>query len=147
VGLFYRPRMQTTGHGDLDVTAHASISPDTLAAVQRILSDKQLSTILSALGGTPRVHIEALVDGGQRVASAHRHWQAGSLGHVPGLGPFARQQVDAITPGVLARVTCECVQAPSGGMSSDYGFRGHFVSLLVAVAAEAIWDARVETAT
>jgi hypothetical protein len=129
------------------VTAAPTIPGEMIAAVRRILHDKELPAVLEALGGTPHVRIEAIVDRGQSLAAAHHNWQEARLAHVDGLRPFARQQIDAITPSTLARVTCECVRERSGGMSSYYGFRGHFVSLLVAVAADVIWDARVEEAS
>lgn len=93
------------------------------------------------------MRVEAVVAAGQTVAAAHGHWHEAYLAQVAGVAPFARQHVDAITPGSLVRVTCECVQEPTPNMSSYYGFRGHFVSLLVSVDAEAIWDARVEPAS
>jgi hypothetical protein len=59
---------------------------------------------------------------------------------------FARA-ANVSTPSEMVRVVCECVHAPSGGMSSYYGFRGRFVGLLVSVGASAIWDVRTEDAT
>jgi len=132
---------------ELEVTAAPAIPSDIVAAVQRILYDKDVLAVLAALGGTPRIRVEAIVDGGQSLAAAHHNWQEARLAQIDGLRPFARQQIDAITPSTLARVTCECVRERSGGMSSYYGFRGHFVSLLVSVAADVIWDARVEEAS
>jgi hypothetical protein len=131
----------------LDVTAAPAIPSDIIADVRRILDDKQLAAVLAPLGGAPRVHIEAIVDAGKPLAAAHHNWQEARLAQIDGLRPFARQQIDAITPSTLVRVICECVQQRSGGMSSYYGFRGHFVSLLVSIAADAIWDARVEEAS
>ena len=132
---------------ELEVTADARIPDDVIAAVRRILHDHELPAALAALGGTPHVRIEAIVDRGRSLATAHHNWQEARLAQIDGLRPFGRQQIDAITPSTLARVTCECVRERSGGMSSYYGFRGHFVSLLVSVAADVIWDARVEEAS
>jgi hypothetical protein len=132
---------------ELDVTAAPAIPSDIVAAVQRILYDKDVPAVLMALGGTPHVRVEAIVERGRSLAAAHHNWQAARLAQIDGLRPFARQQIDAITPSTLVRVICECVRERSGGMSSYYGFRGHFVSLLVSIAADVVWDARVEEAS
>ena len=132
---------------ELDLTADAQIPCDLVVVVRRILHDKQVPSVLAKLGGRARFRIEAIVDQGQSLASAHANWQPGSVSHVKGLAPFARQSADAITPGSLVRVTCECIEEITGGMSSYYGFRGHFVSLLISAPAGAVWDARVEEAS
>jgi hypothetical protein len=129
------------------VTAAVGIDAAFVSDVERILEDRRVREALAPLGGTVRFHVEAIVAPGLPVHAAHGNWQAGRIGALDGLAPFARQREDALTPSPLVRVLCECVHEPSGGMSSYYGFRGYFVSLLVSVEAGAIWDARVDEAS
>ena len=132
---------------ELDIGAGPDVSPDVVADVMRLLRDKDLPAIVAPLGGMPRWRVEALVAAGTPLAQAHGTWNEGALAAIDGLPPFARQSADVLTPSEMVRVVCECVHAPSGGMSSYYGFRGRFVSLLVSVPARVIWDARSEEAT
>jgi hypothetical protein len=94
-----------------------------------------------------RASAEAVVAEGTPLAEAHRIWRAAYLAGLPGLGELQRQAADAVAPAGLVRVAVECVDEPSGGMSSFHGFRGTFVSLLVSLPQGCVWDVRVEPAT
>ena len=93
-----------------------------------------------------RVRAEAMVSPGVSLAEAHETWLPGYLAGRPGLGPLQQQAAGAVAPAGLVRVVIECVEAPSGGMSSHFGFRGTFVSLLVSVPQGCVWDVRCERA-
>jgi hypothetical protein len=113
--------------------------------VSEILEAEQVGRLLPP---TPdrRIRIEAMVPAGLPVAAAHGNWRSSRFPKVPGLPPLACQAPDRVTPHGVVRVVCECVVAPSGGMSSYYGFEGWFVSLLVCIPEGCVWDARVEEA-
>jgi hypothetical protein len=132
---------------ELAVAVAAGLPADLGTVVAGILRDKGVGGILASLGGAPRVTVEARLEEGMSVAEAHKTWNPGALDGLRGVAPFGKQSREAVTPPGLVRVACECVHAPSGGMSSYYCFRGTFVSLLVSIPARAIWDARMEEAT
>ena len=129
--------------------ANLAASPDVPAYVTRrvceILEQEQLSRFLPE---TPehRVRVEALLEPGLSLAAAHSIWQEAYLVTLPGVAPFGSQPADAVTPAGIVRVSCECVNGVSGGMSSYHGFRGYFVSLLVSIPQGCVWDSRVEAA-
>jgi hypothetical protein len=114
-----------------------------VARAAAILAAERVWDLLPECGEV-RARAEAMVPAGVTLAAAHETWLAGYLAVLPGLGPLQRQPADARTPAGVVRVVIECVAAPSGGMSSHFGFRGTFVSLLVAVPLGCVWDARCE---
>ena len=50
-------------------------------------------------------------------------------------------------PEGIVRVGYSFVREPSGGMSSHYGFKGYFASLLISLPERSVWDARIDEAT
>jgi hypothetical protein len=122
------------------------IPTDVARRVREIFQREQVRSFLPQ---TPqyRVRIEAVLPAGMALAAAHANWQPAYLEQLQGLPRYARQRAGATTLDGLVRVTCECIQRQSGGMSSYYGFEGYFVSLLVSVQDGYIWDTRLETAT
>jgi hypothetical protein len=132
---------------DLAVGVAAGVDPDLGPIVAGILCDREIPDILALLGGVPRVTVEARLAEGMSLAQAHASWNSEALPDLQGVARFGRQPPEAVTPPGLVRVVCECVRAPSGGMSSYHGFRGWFLSLLVSIPARIIWDARMEEAT
>jgi hypothetical protein len=87
------------------------------------------------------------VSAGSTLADAHATWTRAGIAEVETLNGLPRQAPYARCPAGLVRVTVECIERPSGGMSSHYGFDGYFLSLLVAVGEGVVWDARGETAS
>jgi hypothetical protein len=90
--------------------------------------------------------VEAALAPGLTLAEAHRNWLPAAFAERGTLPPLFAQDLDAVTPAGLVRVAVECRVALSGGMSSYYGFEGHFVSLLVHLPLRYVWDARRERA-
>lgn len=129
----------------IEVEAASDIPAYVVTRTRRILESEQVARILPETTRTV-VRIEAVLPPGQRLDAAHSHWQAPFLEKLAGLPPLAQQAPNAITPPGLVRVVCECVLGSSGGMSSYYGYRGWFVSLLVSIPAACVWDVRFEEA-
>jgi hypothetical protein len=127
-------------------TAGAGVPADVARRVRQILNREQVLASLPE-ASDHRLRIEGVIEPGLSLAAAHAVWKQEYLETLPGLAPFSHQPPGAVTPAGLVRVSCECVHGASGGMSSYHGFTGYFVSLLVSVPEERIWDARVEAAT
>jgi hypothetical protein len=111
-----------------------------------ILAAERVASLLPECR-TVRACVERVVAADLSLALAHETWLPGYLVELRGLSPLQQQPATAVTPPGVARVVIECVDEPSGGMSSFYGFRGTFVSLLVSLPQGCVWDARVEPAT
>ena len=92
------------------------------------------------------VTIGPSVRAGSTLADAHATWTRAGTTEVETLSGLPRQAPYARCPAGLVRVTVECIERQSGGMSSHFGFDGYFLSLLVAVDEGVVWDARGETA-
>lgn len=127
------------------VSAAPGVSAYVVDRTVEILAAERVWELLPTCGDT-RARAEAMVPPGVSLAEAHETWLPGYLDERPGLVPLQRQPAGALTPAGLVRVVIECVEAPSGGMSSHFGFRGLFVSLLVSVPQGCVWDVRCEPA-
>ena len=128
-----------------ELEANAGIPAYISRRVGEILEQEQ---VLRLLPHAPecRLRIEAVLPAGLALAAAHANWNPDYLATLPGLASLATQPPEAVTPPGVVRVSCECICARSGGMSSYYGFQGWFVSLLVSVPEGSVWDTRVESA-
>jgi hypothetical protein len=93
------------------------------------------------------VTICSTVPKGSTLDVAHGTWTRAHIGEVETPSGLPRQAPYARCPPGLARVSVECIERRSGGMSSHYGFDGYFLSLLVSVDEGAVWDARGEPAS
>jgi hypothetical protein len=93
------------------------------------------------------VTIGAAVPPGATLDLAHGTWTRAGCREVGTPGKLPRQAPYARCPAGLVRVTVECIDRRSGGMSSYYGFEGYFASLLVALEDGTVWDARGEAAS
>jgi|WetSurMetagenome_2_1015567.scaffolds.fasta_scaffold39646_5 hypothetical protein len=96
---------------------------------------------------TRRSRAQAVVAAGTPLAEAHAVWREDYLSGLPGLPPLQRQPAGSVAPEGIVRVVCECIEEPSGGKSSHFGFKGKFVSLLVSLPEGRVWDARVDKAS
>ncbi|HYU42778.1 MAG TPA: alpha/beta hydrolase [Vicinamibacteria bacterium] len=93
------------------------------------------------------VTIGPSVTAGSTLDVAHANWTRAHVGEVRTPSGLPRQAPYARCPAGLVRVSVECIERRSGGMSSYYGFEGYFASLLVSVDEAAVWDARGEPAS
>jgi hypothetical protein len=129
----------------LDLEAAPGTPDYVLRCVAEVLASEKLLTLLPP-SASYRAQLEARVPAGISVCAAHGTWQPGYFSEVGTLPPLMVQPFSALTPEGIFRVTVECVQARSGGMSSYHGFKGFFISLLVSIPLGQVWDARVEAA-
>lgn len=102
---------------------------------------------LSKLAPTAKeliVYVEDPVSPGASLTEAHANWTDASAVTTP--EGFPRRANSSTCPPSLIRVAVECCNRRSGGMSSYYGFEGYFLSLLINLTDNCIWDARGEAA-
>src|SRR5262245_59976218 len=122
---------------------NGSVSVELQAAIRRAV---QGARVLDALPeeGEVAVWVEGSVPTGATAHDAHRWWSQSYIQQVATPIGLPRAAADARCPEELLRVTIECVTAPSGGMSSAYGFIGYFLSVILSSSRGEIWDARGE---
>ena len=58
-----------------------------------------------------------------------------------------RQEMDASLPDGMRKLSANCIVERSGGMGSHFGFIGTYVSLLLSLDTNTVWDARSCDAT
>ncbi len=86
---------------------------------------------------------------GATLEAAHGNWLSQGLDEAMTPEGLSRRGKGETPPRAVQQVSLERVDGPSGGMSSYYGFRGYYLSLLLWLddtGAAVIWDARGETA-
>lgn len=127
----------------VSVEAAQDVSEGVARKVAEILQREQVGRAF-AEAPIHRVRAEAVLPPGITLAAAHATWLPRAFPNVATLPPFPAQPIDVPIPDDIVRVSYEFEREPSGGMSSHFGFKGHFVSLLVSLAEGCIWDARVE---
>ena len=88
-----------------------------------------------------------VIPSGTTLEQAHSTWLESYVGQVLTPDGLPRQPFGALAPTALVRVEIDFIQRPSGGMGSHFGFDGYFLSLLVFVDRQGIWDARGELAS
>jgi hypothetical protein len=93
-----------------------------------------------------RVNLENPIAIGASLADAHGEWTEDYFPRVETLNPFPRQPQGTACPPGLVRVSVECINRETPGMSSHFGFNGYFLSLLISLPEGRIWDARGEPA-
>ncbi|HSV15140.1 MAG TPA: hypothetical protein VLI90_12850, partial [Tepidisphaeraceae bacterium] len=67
--------------------------------------------------------------------------------NVPTPIDLPRQDLRAVCPAGIVRITIDCIVRNTGGIASFFGFEGFYLRLLVSVPQQIIWDARGEEAT
>ena len=123
------------------------VPPAARPRVRAILEADGLDDALPR-GTFPIARIVAAVPAGIAVEDAHPTWLPAGVGQARGFQPFPRQPASALVPAEVYRVEIDCVDRdrPTGGMSTQFGFEGVFVSLLVSLDSGRIWDARADRA-
>ena len=127
--------------------SHKDVPPVARPRVQAILDAERLDDALP-LGTYPIARIVAAVPAGITVAEAHPAWLPAGVATAHGLRPYPTQPAGAVVPAEVYRVEIDCVdrERPTGGMSTQFGFEGVFVSLLVSLESGRIWDVRADRA-
>lgn len=96
---------------------------------------------------------EVLVEVGRRIpsgltlASAHNEWSESYFPNLDTPSQLPRQPLHVKTPPDLVHVTVSVIDKHTPGMSSHFGFKGYFLSLLLSLRDRVVWDARGERAT
>ena len=108
---------------------------------ERVHDNLPLGTMLTA-------RVAARVPEGSTVAEAHPVRLRDAVDGLHAVPPFPKQPPAAIVPADVYRVEIECADPtlPAGGMSTQFGYIGVFVSLLVSLGPGIVWDARAEAA-
>jgi hypothetical protein len=86
--------------------------------------------------------IRAVVPPGTPVAAAHSAWLPKAVGDAETLPGFPRHDADVTCPPGILLVEVDCIGRRSGGMSSQFGYEGYFLSMLVLIDERKVWDAR-----
>jgi hypothetical protein len=111
--------------------------------VRRIIESNNLIDALPP-SNEVEVHIEGQVPPGSSLIQAHSNWQDGNFSKVETPAKFPRQPDGMVCPPGLLRLGVECIEKRNPGMSSYYGFTGYYLSVLISLDHETIWDARGE---
>lgn len=101
-------------------------------------------------GAELRVQLGREFAAGSTLEAAHAEWTARGLEGARTPEGLPRRKLHERAPRPVQQVGVERVDALTGGMSSHYGFRGYYLSLLLWLAKDGsavIWDARGEPAT
>ena len=78
---------------------------------------------------------------------AHATWTENWFAKTATPEGFCRQEMDASLPDGLRKLSANCIVERSGGMGSHFGFIGTYVSLLLSLDTNTVWDARSCDAT
>jgi hypothetical protein len=101
-------------------------------------------------GGEVRLQVGAEHPAGTTLEAAHGNWTPAGLAKAETPAGLPRRGLEDTLPQAGQQVSLERVSALSGGMSSYYGFRGYYLSVVLWLERDGsavVWDARGETAT
>ena len=93
-----------------------------------------------------RVELENAVPPGTPLSRAHETWTESYFANVATPEGFPRQDMAALCPHGIVKVSVECIDRETSGMGSHFGFRGFYLSVLVSSVDRTIWDVRAEAA-
>ena len=82
---------------------------------------------------------------GTTVEQAHRTWKPEYVGELRGFPGFPLQPVALACPDGVDLVEVDLVSEAAGGMGTQFGYKGTFVSVLMHLTGE-VWDMRVDGA-
>ena len=123
-----------------------SASPNWREMVNQILEAESFAQKLPECKETWIVY-KGNVPAGTSVSRAHGIWKDSHFPKVQTPSGFERQPVESTCPGSTLHVEVECIERRTPNMSSYYGFRGYFLSLLISLDEKRIWDVRGEQAS
>jgi|SRR5215207_2748895 len=93
------------------------------------------------------IHIEKQVPAGTELAMAHETWNQNFFPNVETPNNFPRQPDQQKCPSNVFHLGIDCVEKKNPGMGSFFGFTGYYLSVLVSLDSESIWDVRGQQAT
>jgi len=121
-------------------------NPGTKEEIMEILKKDDLASKLPNCREAWVVY-EGKVQPNISLKEAHKHWSAAYFPKLQNISDLPQQPIDATTQTSLIRVSIECINKKTGGMSSFYGFEGYYLSLLLSLSEKCIWDSRGEPAS
>ena len=78
---------------------------------------------------------------------AHKTWTITGFLQANPISEFPHQPNNSICSKDLTRLSICCIEKRSGGMGSHFGFIGTYVSMLISLVDDVIWDVRSNEAT
>ncbi len=122
--------------------------------INPILKDKiyQIVTTNEVISSLPaarevKIQIEKEIPAGTKLYKAHSLWKESSLPTVETPKNLPRQIDQEICPSSIIHLSVSCIEKSHPGMGSFFGFTGYYLSVLVSLDKEAIWDARGQQAS
>ena len=94
-----------------------------------------------------RVELGKVVPASTSLCSAHETWSESYFPSIQTPDGFPRQPDETLCPPGLVQVTLDCIEQTIPGMGHHYGYDGYYLSLLVSIPEQRIWDARGEITT
>jgi len=91
--------------------------------------------------------IKGQVPTGASLVQAHHLWGEAYFPKLRTPKALARQPEQETCPPNICHLEIECVEKRNPGMGSFFGFTGYYLSVLVSLDSEKIWDARGESVT
>jgi len=123
--------------------------PLSLKVQDKIYRIVMADSVIESLPAANQVEIliEKQIPAGTELFNAHRIWsQAGFLKRETP-NKFPRQPDQQLCPPDIFHVSIDCIEEKNPGMGSFFGFTGYYLSVLVSLASESIWDVRGQKAT
>jgi hypothetical protein len=94
-----------------------------------------------------RIELENEVVSGTSLVKAHGSWKETYFQTIQTPPGLPRQPFDAVCPAGIVKVAVACIDRHTPGMGSHFGFKGYYLSVLVSLLEQRIWDARGQPAT
>ena len=110
-----------------------------------ILSTNLLDSLPSS--NEIEISIKRQVPAGISLVQAHHLWGEAYFPKTLAPSNLPRQPEQVTCPSNLFHLEIECIEKRNPGMGSFFGFTGYYLSVLVSLDNEIIWDARGQNAT
>jgi len=120
-----------------------TMQPEELQVVGEILERFRLLEHLPPHNDL-RVELSEEVPPGTPLCAAHRTWADHFFESVETPEGFPRQPNGTLCPPGLVQVWVDCIKQTIPGMGHHYGYDGYYLSLLISIPDQRIWDARGE---
>ena len=117
------------------------INPIVKDKIYRIVTTNEVIGYLPAAREV-EIQIEKEVPAGTKLSKAHNLWKESSLPTVATPKGFPRQSDQEICPSNIIHISISCIEKKHPGMGSFFGFTGYYLSVLISLDKEMIWDAR-----
>lgn len=89
---------------------------------------------------------EPISDSNIPIHKIHKTWTASGMLNAQTIAEFPGKYDHSRRPKDLMKIAICCIDKRTGGMSSQFGFTGLYVSLLISLSEDLIWDVRSDNA-